>query len=81
MRYLGFEADNDLFAKHSWYFRNALVRANYNNRKKEIFETTEYVEKFLRNLIQGEKNTLHNREMHVSGKFVIEDDPINDPIN
>lgn len=26
----------------------------------------------------GEKNALHNREMHVSGKFVIEDDPIND---
>ncbi len=77
MRHLGFEADKDLFAEHSWYFRNALVRANYNYRKKEIYETTEYVEKFLRNLLQGEKNALHNREMYVSGKFVIEDDPIN----
>ena len=79
--HLGFEADNDLFAEHSWYFRNALVRANYNNIKKGIYETTEYLEKFLRNLLQGEKNALHNREMHVSGKFVIEDDPINEPIN
>ena len=81
LRHLGFEADNDLFAEHSWYFRNALVRANYNNIKKGIYETTEYLEKFLRNLLQGEKNALHNREMHVSGKFVIEDDPINEPIN
>ena len=80
LRHLGFEADNDLFAEHSWYFRNALVRANYNNIKKGIYETTEYLEKFLRNLLQGEKNALHNREMHVSGKFVIEDEPINDPI-
>ena len=76
LRYLGFEADNDLFTEHSWYFRNALVRANYNNIKNGIYETTEYVEKFLRNLLQGEKNALHNREMHVSGKFVIKDDPI-----
>ena len=81
LRHLGFDADNDLFAEHSWYFRNALVRANYNNIKKGIYETTEYLEKFLRNLLQGEKNALHNREMHVSGKFVIEDEPINDPVN
>ena len=84
LRQLGFEADNKLFAENSWYFRNALVRANYNNRKKDIYETTEYLEKFLRNLLQGEKNALHNREMHVSGKFIIQDDPINghknDPI-
>ena len=43
------------------------------------YETTEYLEKFLRNLLQGEKNALHNREMHVSGKFVVEDDPIKRP--
>ena len=80
LRYLGFEVDNDLFAEHSWYFRNALVRASYSNINKGIYEATEYVEKFLRNLIRGENNPLHNREMHVSGKFVIDDDPINDPI-
>lgn len=67
LRQFGFDVDNELFSENSWYFRNALVRANYNNIKKGIYETTEYLEKFLRNLLQGEKNELHNREMHVSG--------------
>lgn len=75
---LGFDADNVLFVEHSWFFRNALVRANYNNIKKGIYETTEYLERFLRNLLQGETNELHNREMHVSGFFEVksEADPI-----
>lgn len=82
LRMLGFEVENDLFAENSWYFRNALVRANYNNIKKGIYETTEFLEKFLRNLLLDEKHELHNREMHVSGKFLLgHDDPINDPIN
>ncbi len=82
LRMLGFEVENDLFAENSWYFRNALVRANYNNIKKGIYETTEFLEKFLRNLLLDEKHELHNREMHVSGKFLLgHDEPINDPIN
>ena len=83
LRQLGFEADNILFVEHSWFFRNALVRANYNNIKKGIYETTEYLERFLRNLLQGETNELHNREMHVSGLFEVKSDgdPINEPIN
>ena len=48
LRFLGFDVDNDLFENHSWYFRNALVRANYNNHGKGIHETTEYLELFLR---------------------------------
>lgn len=67
LRQFGFDVDNELFSENSWYFRNALVRANYNNIKNGIYETTEYLEKFLRNLLQGEKNELHNREMYVSG--------------
>lgn len=67
LRQFGFDVDNELFSENSWYFRNALVRANYNNIKNGIYETTEYLEKFLRNLLRGEKNELHNREMHVSG--------------
>lgn len=63
-------------------FRNALVRANYNNIKNGIYETTEFLEMFLRNLLLNEKHELHNREMHVSGKFFLgHDDSINDPIN
>lgn len=47
---------NDIFAEHAWYFRNALVRANYTNLKKWVHETTEYLELFLRNLLLGESN-------------------------
>ena len=61
---LGQVIENNTFAKYSWYFRNALVRANYTNIPKGIFETREYLELFLRNLL-GEKNELHNRDMMV----------------
>ena len=50
LRTLGFSATNDIFAENAWYFRNALVRANYTNLQKGIHETTEYLEAFLRNL-------------------------------
>ena len=62
---LGFNVTNDIFAENSWYFRNALVRANYNNRQKGVTETTYYLELFLRNLLLGEDNILSNREMHI----------------
>lgn len=67
---LGFNVTNDIFAENSWYFRNALVRANYNNRAKGVFETTKYLELFLRNLLLGEDNVLSNRELHVNYKEV-----------
>ena len=69
LRTLGFSATNDIFAENAWYFRNALVRANYNDLKNGVHETTEYLELFLRNLLLDEKNELHNRTMHISGKF------------
>ena len=67
LRTLGFSATNDIFAESAWYFRNALVRANYTNLQKGIHETTEYLEVFLRNLLLNEKNELHNRNLHISG--------------
>ena len=67
LRTLGFSTTNDIFAENAWYFRNALVRANYTNLQKGIFETTEYLEAFLRNLLLNEKNELHNRNLHISG--------------
>lgn len=67
LRTLGFDVNNDIFAENAWYFRNALVRANYNDLKNGIYETTEYLELFLRNLLLDEKNELHNRSMHISG--------------
>jgi len=56
-------------SENAWYFRNALVRANYNDLKNGIHETTEFLELFLRNLLLEETNELHNRSMHISGKF------------
>lgn len=69
LRSLGFQADNEPFADHSWYFCNALVRANYNDLQHNVHETTEYLERFLRNLLMGERNELHNRTMHISGQW------------
>ena len=69
LRMLGFDVTNDIFAENAWYFRNSLVRANYNDLKNGVHETTEYLELFLRNLLLDEKNELHNRSMHISGRF------------
>ena len=69
LRTLGFDVTNDIFADNAWYFRNALVRANYNDLKNGIHETTEYLELFLRNLLMGEDHPLHNRTLHISGTF------------
>jgi fido (protein-threonine AMPylation protein) len=66
LRKLGFnEVNNDLFAEHSWYFRNALVRANYEDLSKGIHKTDKYLVNFLLNLIHQENNVLKNREMHI----------------
>ncbi len=67
LRTLGFAATNDIFAENAWYFRNALVRANYTNLQKDIHETTKYLELFLRNLLLNEQNELQNRNLHISG--------------
>ena len=75
LRTLGFFATNDIFAENAWYFRNALVRANYNDLKHEIHETTEYLELFLRNLLLDEKNLLQNRLMHVDYKEMLVREP------
>ena len=62
LRNLGFDVTNDTFAKNAWYFRNALVRANYTNVTKSIYEDRSYLVKFLRNLLLGENNLLNNKE-------------------
>lgn len=72
LRSLGFNADNRIFAENSWYFRNALVRANYNNLQKGIHENLEFLEKFFRNLLLGEHNELKNRYLHIRAKDFLE---------
>lgn len=68
IRYLktfGFNISNDTFAANSWYFRNALVRANYNNWENNIHETTKYLELFFENLLMNRQHELKNRYMYV----------------
>lgn len=65
LRTLGFNVLNDVFAEHSWYFRNALVRANFRDLPKGITETTIYLERFFRSMLLGEQHDLRNRIMHV----------------
>ena len=66
LRHIGFEVNNDMFAQHSWYFRNALVRANYKNAVKGIDYTPVYLERFFRNLLLGEQWDLRNRYLHIN---------------
>jgi len=66
LRSMGFNVNNDLFAEKSWYFRNALVRANYHNYEKGIDYEPRFLILFFRNLLMGEKNELHNRYMLIN---------------
>jgi DNA-binding CsgD family transcriptional regulator len=76
LRTLGFNVVNDVFAENSWYFRNALVRANYSDLTAGISETTLYLERFFRSMLLGEEHDLRNRIMHVDwGKVADEATP------
>ena len=65
LRKLGFNVVNDVFAENSWYFRNALVRANYVDLSQGITENTSFLEHFFRSMLLGEKHDLRNRIMHI----------------
>lgn len=66
LRSLGFSVNNDMFEHYSWYFRNALVRANYRNVQKGINAEPIFLVRFFRNLLLGETNELKNRYMLVN---------------
>ena len=68
LRSFGFNVNNDLFAQNSWYFRNALVRANYNNLCNGITATSVYLLRFFENLLLNEHHELKNRYIHVDFK-------------
>jgi fido (protein-threonine AMPylation protein) len=66
LRKLGFkDTNNNLFAQHSWYFRNALVRANYENVTQGVCRTDKYLVRFLSNILLNGNYVLKNRELHV----------------
>lgn len=72
LRTFGFNVKMRVFADNSWYFRNALVRANYKNYENNVFEDISFLEKFFYNLISNTKYELKNRYMHVDYKDSIE---------
>jgi len=87
LRKLGFkEVGNNLFAEHSWYFRNALVRANYEDLSKGIHKTDKYLIRFMLNLLLKEPHLLKNRKMHinysgaVSDTVKLQNDTVNDTV-
>lgn len=65
MKTFGFNVNNDAFEKNSWYFRNALVRANYNNLQKGVHSRTKFLEMFFSNLLLDTHYELKNRYMHI----------------
>ena len=65
MKTFGFRVNNDAIEKNSWYFRNALVRANYNNIQKGVHSTTKFLEMFFGNLLLDTHYELKNRYMHI----------------
>ena len=65
MKTFGFRVNNDAFEKNSWYFRNALVRANYTNLQKGVHSSTKFLELFFGNLLLGTDHELKNRFMHI----------------
>lgn len=66
---LGYSINQECFAKKSWYFRNALVRANYNDLPNDIHATTLYLESFFENLLFGGNNELKNRYLHIDWQY------------
>ena len=78
LRNFGFNVENDTFERHSWFFRNALVRANYNDLKNGITATAEPLERFLRYLILNEKADLRNRTLHIKADTLkVQNGPLN----
>lgn len=73
LRTFGFNVNDEIFADNSWYFRNALVRANYKNYEKNVFEDITFLEKFFYNLLTNTKYELKNRYMHIDYKETIEE--------
>ena len=65
LRTFGFNINDEVFAENSWYFRNSLVRANYKNFEKNVFEDTSFLEKFFYNLLTNTNYELKNRYTHI----------------
>ena len=92
LRSRGYSVTNDLFAEKSWYFRNALVRANYENDRLGVEKTQLPLEEFFKVLIYGDEIELHNRFLRIGQEYGTttakaiadlhrHDDVVNDVVN
>ena len=72
LKTFGFDISNETFAENSWYFRNALVRANYNDWKNGIHETTKFLDMFFENLLMNKHHELKNRFMHIDYESAVQ---------
>lgn len=79
LRTFGFKVNNELFEQYSWYFRNALVRANYKNYSKNIYASNEFLNRFIENLLFGANHILNNREIHIQFNDTVKS--VNDTVN
>ncbi len=71
LRSMGFDVGNEMFARHSWFFRNALVRANYRNFRLRVEPDWTPLVHFLRNALLGEQHELRNRNLRVGAPYPI----------
>lgn len=78
LRTFGFNINDDVFAENSWYFRNSLVRANYKNFEKNVFEDTIFLERFFYNLLTKSKYELKNRYTHIDYIQSANDEDLNE---
>jgi len=76
----GFDPDKNMFTKHSWYFRNALVRTNHEHFTTGVYKTNDFLMKFFGNLLLGEKNELRNRDMLINGTVNAKSGTVNDTV-
>lgn len=78
LRTFGFNINDDVFAENSWYFRNSLVRANYKNFEKNVFEDTIFLERFFYNLLTKSNYELKNRYTHIDYIQSANDEDVNE---
>ena len=81
LRSKGFVADNELFKNNAEYFRNALVRANYENVNTGVSRTMDYLHRFFGNLLLGENNVLDAGDTHIANKNTKISDIISDKLD
>lgn len=72
------ENNKERLEKHSWFFRNALVRSRYENIPKGIHRTFESLERFMNLAVFGIPAAIRNRTFHIRWNEPLRHDDISD---